>query len=696
MLNINLNFSYDTEGFFNDHKRREPLIRAAEMWSDIISDDFQEVPEESSFEIWHPSKKNKTVSVIVSEKIDDLLIFIGARDLPGSTLALGGPSGYSLEGDIFQARISDDFRGQGATTDYEPWAGVLSFDTQTNWNFSLDSPSLSEYDLLTVALHEIAHVLGIGTSSTFQSLTEEGFFVGNNSKFINGNAPIPLTSDEAHVEDGFDDNHTLMDPSTAKGSRQEISVFDKAILSDIGYEIDGFEKRGVPFPVASKLSETITGTPLVDVIDALAGNDVVLGGKGNDILKGGAGSDEIQGAEDDDRIYGGVGDDLIFGDAGDDVIFGDEGDDQLNGGIGSDVFVCKFGTEDIWTGVGEDTVVVLCEGNVSRVHDFDFEKDKILIIGSELSTISSFFSSKYREFTNYWTFDLPNSSKLYVKDDADMLREENFNLQISWDLEVFLGNEILIQNVKGDFLSTSSNEKILADSNLAQIIYRNINESTQGKDTISNFDKDINKVIFDGYDSSKILISLNENGDDYFEFNEVSDGGSLTIKNESLENELTLNVSKDLTINFIGEEIKTVQFFKEREKLTLSETLNFYEIEIDEISEFSSQIKSIEFPTLTNPIDLNDVLVQLKHIVGLRELSGKALAAADCTNDGVLNLQDVLTTLKHIVGLRPISSFDLVTENGFAVNNLTSESVGELNIIVNGDADQSYSNWELV
>jgi hypothetical protein len=61
-----------------------------------------------------------------------------------------------------------------------------------------------------------------------------------------------------------------------------------------------------------------------------------------------------------------------------------------------------------------------------------------------------------------------------------------------------------------------------------------------------------------------------------------------------------------------------------------------------------------------------------------------------------LNLQDVLTTLKHIVGLRPISSFDLVTENGFAVNNLTSESVGELNIIVNGDADQSYSNWELV
>ena len=155
-------------------------------------------------------------------------------------------------------------------------------------------------------------------------------------------------------------------------------------------------------------------------------------------------------------------------------------------------------------------------------------------------------------------------------------------------------------------------------------------------------------------------------------------------------------MSKDLTINFIGEEIKTVQFFKEREKLTLSETLNFYEIEIDEISEFSSQIKSIEFPTLTNPIDLNDVLVQLKHIVGLRELSGKALSAADCTNDGVLNLQDVLTTLKHIVGLRPISSFDLVTENGFAVNNLTSESVGELNIIVNGDADQSYSNWELV
>jgi len=52
--------------------------------------------------------------------------------------------------------------------------------------------------------------------------------------------------------------------------------------------------------------------------------------------------------------------------------------------------------------------------------------------------------------------------------------------------------------------------------------------------------------------------------------------------------------------------------------------------------------------------------------------------------------------LKHIVNLRPINSFDLVTDNGFAVNSLDQDSVGNLTLVINGDADQSHADWDFV
>ena len=178
MFIINLDFSYDTSGYFNDAGRRAPLAKAAELWSEIIQDDFAEIPTGSSFSIRHPSKPDENLTVTLDEPIDDLLIYVGARNFSGNTLGIGGPSGYSLEGDVYSARISDDFRGLGPPSDYEPWAGVLTFDSEVTWNFGLDEPSSHESDLLTVALHEIAHVLGVGTASTFFDLSSDEKFQG--------------------------------------------------------------------------------------------------------------------------------------------------------------------------------------------------------------------------------------------------------------------------------------------------------------------------------------------------------------------------------------------------------------------------------------------------------------------------------------------------------------------------------------
>ncbi|MBT5505505.1 MAG: hypothetical protein HOK17_00005, partial [Flammeovirgaceae bacterium] len=44
----------------------------------------------------------------------------------------------------------------------------------------------------------------------------------------------------------------------------------------------------------------------------------------------------------------------------------------------------------------------------------------------------------------------------------------------------------------------------------------------------------------------------------------------------------------------------------------------------------------------------------------------------------------------------PINSFDLVTDNGFAINSLNSDSAGNLTLVINGDADQSHVDWDFL
>ena len=86
----------------------------------------------------------------------------------------------------------------------------------------------------------------------------------------------------------------------------------------------------------------------------------------------------------------------------------------------------------------------------------------------------------------------------------------------------------------------------------------------------------------------------------------------------------------------------------------------------------------------------------MRDIVGLVELSGKAHAAADIDNDGEVQIADVIANLRHIVGLDNTDTFDLVTDNGFAINALHADSVGNLSLIINGDADLSHAEFLIV
>lgn len=76
-------------------------------------------------------------------------------------------------------------------------------------------------------------------------------------------------------------------------------------------------------------NDQLFGGPDDDTIDALAGEDMVIGREGNDTLMGDAGDDLLDGGAGNDVLLGGDGDDTLMGGMGDDFFDGGAGDDRL-------------------------------------------------------------------------------------------------------------------------------------------------------------------------------------------------------------------------------------------------------------------------------------------------------------------------------------------------------------------------------
>ena len=239
-FNIQFDYRFDTNGFFNDPNRRAVLEVAANVWENIITDEFANVPIGTSLYVENP--QTTTFAQFASDyEIDDLVVFVGARSIdgPGGATSDGGPSATYNIGTSLDTRYS--------SSNFEPWTGSISFDNSEPWFFdttpdtSNDIPP-TEMDFLSVAMHELGHVLGITSGiNAFRSLTLNGYFNGPNAKALNGGNPIPLSPDLNHVQDGFlvggVGPEALMDPSIAPGVRKLHTPLDVALLVDIGYQV---------------------------------------------------------------------------------------------------------------------------------------------------------------------------------------------------------------------------------------------------------------------------------------------------------------------------------------------------------------------------------------------------------------------------------------------------------------------------
>ena len=132
-----------------------------------------------------------------------------------------------------------------------------------------------------------------------------------------------------------------------------------------------FDRSGDVARQSAPVSNSLTAQAIApdDLLVGGDGDDTLLGLGGNDTLTGSLGSDSLDGGADNDLLQAGSGSDFLQGGTGDDTLEGGDGIDTLFGGDGNDVL-----TESIWLdyhpvrggaiygGAGDDTIIAGADG----------------------------------------------------------------------------------------------------------------------------------------------------------------------------------------------------------------------------------------------------------------------------------------------------------------------------------------------
>ncbi|MEA1949904.1 MAG: matrixin family metalloprotease [Planctomycetota bacterium] len=283
-VTLSFDYSLDTGNFFASGSEAWASHEAAgDFFEHILLDDLDAITP-SGINTWEARFTNPSTGVDYVESdlyvpADTMIIYVGSRNLDGTTLGQGGPGGYWSYGSTsWNDTVST--RGEGVTqnpgaTDFGPWGGALSLDSDSTWHYNHQTtPSFGENDLYSVILHELGHVLGIGTAHSWNNLIAGGEFTGTESvDEYGGNVPL---SGSAHwnystMSGTFPadaSQEAAMDPDITQGTRKVMTYLDVAGLDDLGWDVSP------PFPGDAN------GDWSVDVIDlgALATNYGTIGG----------------------------------------------------------------------------------------------------------------------------------------------------------------------------------------------------------------------------------------------------------------------------------------------------------------------------------------------------------------------------------------------------------------------------------
>jgi hypothetical protein len=287
-VTIKIDYEFDTNFFFSSGnpgganagaQAKSAIEAAAAYLSGIVQDTLAAVQIPAPFTsqagsnvAWHWRMDfAHPVTNLEASKVDDLLpanefrIYVGARSLEGNALAVGSigtPYAYG-EGNVVPAdnntanQILADFRNLAhnrgeASTDAVSWGGAISFDrdADTVWNYGLAGPLSGANDFYAVALHEMVHALGFGTSDEWKLLAAGDNFTGSAAGVAYGSPP-PLhppsgqetapshwyTGTMSHIYGTNIAQEVAMDPELVTGTRKHLTALDAAALVDLGWEV---------------------------------------------------------------------------------------------------------------------------------------------------------------------------------------------------------------------------------------------------------------------------------------------------------------------------------------------------------------------------------------------------------------------------------------------------------------------------
>jgi len=391
---VQVDYSLDTSGFFDDSARRTVLEDAINQISTRLDDTLLEiVPGKiSPGDTWTATYTNPSTGsvdsmtdLVIGESV--IIVFVGARQL-GATLGEGGPGGFSVSGSTQAWLDTVAGRGQagallpsGSENDFATWGGSLTFDSDTNWHFGLTAAGLDsgESDFYSVAQHEFFHLLGFGTADSWDNLVVGGEFTGAASVAeydLSGNPPV--SGAQSHWQEGTTDGgqEAAMDPTLTTGTRKQVTDLDLAGLDDIGWEVNaGNSGSGNSLKLADGETHTLV----------ISDNGVSGDGISQYVLDGGGVTTFATGS-DAFTLTGGDLDDVITVASLDSAFTGTF---TINGDAGDDTLTVDYSSRDLITfhgNAGNDALVVQGDPAQTVAHIFTSASDGSVAVDDGLVT----------------------------------------------------------------------------------------------------------------------------------------------------------------------------------------------------------------------------------------------------------------------------------------------------------------------
>lgn len=190
-IEIVVDYSYDTNDFFDTPIKREAMEAAAARFSRIVTSSLGAVsPDQWRLGFRHPGT-GESIQLSSADSVDDdILVEAGADPadvygFPGleadewilyaggsdiATAGFGGTGTGTNFSDVYDDLDGPFHRGLFSNTpadsvnDIPAWGGAITFNQELNWHFDISQAApASAIDFYSIALHEVAHVLGLST-----------------------------------------------------------------------------------------------------------------------------------------------------------------------------------------------------------------------------------------------------------------------------------------------------------------------------------------------------------------------------------------------------------------------------------------------------------------------------------------------------------------------------------------------------